>query len=285
MSSAYLSKAQELTLSIDAYYMLITQSLPLINTTILVTRPEGQGSTFSSMLTALGADVLEMPALAIVPPSSWDALDTVLAELSSYDWLVLTSANGVDYFTQRLHHNGYSLTTLSSLKIAVVGKKTAQSLQQLDISPTLVPPEFVADSLVAELCQCDDILGKRILFPRVESGGRDVLVQELTARGAIVTEVPAYQSGCPEQLSPAAWTALQAGKVNVVTFTSSKTVRCFWQLLAARGATLALLDGVAIASIGPQTSKTCCSVLGRVDIEAQEFTMDGLVQAIVQAIT
>ncbi len=260
----------------------MSKSVFLAGKVVLVTRPEGQLSQFSSDLEALGATVLEMPALAIVPPSSWEPLDTAIAQIATYDWLVLTSANGVDYFFQRLRHHGKDPDTIATMNIAVVGKKTAQRLAQFNVQPTLIPTDFVADALVSELCQREAIAGKQVLFPRVESGGREILVQSLTAQGAIVSEVAAYQSGCPDQMAPTVWKALQTRAVDVVTFTSSKTVRCFWELLAAQGATLELLDKVAIASIGPQTSETCQAIFGRVDIEAVEFTLEGLTQAILQ---
>ena len=254
----------------------------LANKTILVTRPAGQSSQFSLALQQQGAMVIEMPALEIVPPSSWEALDQEIAARSTFSWLILTSTNGVDYFCQRWQAQGKPLTELAELKIAVVGKKTAHSLQKLGITPDLIPTNFVADSLAAELGQRDNIQGKRILFPRVETGGREVLVQELTAKGAEVVEVAAYQSGCPSTMAPAVWSALQSRQVDVVTFASSKTVDCFWQLLVAQGGDRSLLNQVTLASIGPQTSEACRQLLGRVDLEAQEFTMDGLLQAIVQ---
>lgn len=259
-----------------------SQDLVLAGKTVLVTRPEGQHSTFSESLQALGATVLEMPALAIVPPSSWDAVDAAIACLAEYDWLILASANGVEYFLRRCQQLGQHLGDFTQLKVAVVGKKTAHSLQQFGIKPALIPANFVADALVAELCQREAIAGQRILFPRVESGGREVLVQELTAQGAIVTEIAAYQSGCPDRMTPEAWAAIQAQSIDIVTFTSSKTVHCFWQLLTAQGGSRSNLQGITIASIGPQTSETCRSVLGRVDIEAEEFTLEGLSRAIIQ---
>ncbi|HEY9829904.1 MAG TPA: uroporphyrinogen-III synthase, partial [Stenomitos sp.] len=132
--------------------------------------------------------------------------------------------------------------------------------------------------------------GKSVLFPRVESGGRDVLVKEITAQGAQVTEVAAYESGCPAQMAPAALEALQQQKVDIITFASSKTVKHFVQLLEKSlpedsqefPTAQSRLQNICIASIGPQTSITCRQLLGRVDVEAQEYTLEGLIQAIVQ---
>ncbi len=251
---------------------------PLGGKTILVTRSVGQSSQFSARLQEEGATVIEMPALEIGPPSSWEALDQAIAHLSALDWLILTSTNGVDYFFERLEVQGLDARALAKVKIAVVGEKTAQSLKQHCLQPDFVPPNYVADSLLENFPE--PLYGKRVLFPRVETGGREVLVKELTALGAEVIEVAAYQSRCPAAIAPDVLYALQRQAVDVITFASSKTVQCFCQLLAGHGGTI--LEGVCIASIGPQTSKSCLDLLGRVDVEAEQYTLEGLTQAIVQ---
>jgi uroporphyrinogen III methyltransferase/synthase len=251
--------------------------LPLTGKTILVTRSVGQSSQFSDRLVAVGAKVIEMPTLEIGPPSSWFELDQAIANLSNFNWLILTSTNGVDYFFERLIAKGRDTRALAGVKIAVVGEKTAQSLKQHHIQPDFIPPNFIADSLVENFPE--ELTGKKILFPRVESGGREVLVKELTAKGAQVIEVAAYQSCCPNSIPPAAELALQNHTIDIITFASSKTVQFFCELTAGK---LKLLDKIAIASIGPQTSKTCQALFGRVDIEAEEYTLDGLTQALVK---
>lgn len=284
------------------------RSLPLTGTTILVTRSAGQSSVFRDRLEQVGATVAEMPALEISPPSSWDHLDRAIAHLDTYHWLILTSSNGVDYFFDRLLNQGKDVRHLAGIKIAVVGKKTAASLSQRGLQPDFIPANFVADSLVAEFPEA--ISDKNILFPRVETGGRELLVAEFTAAGANVAEVAAYQSGCPKKIDPAIANLLQQRQVNVITFASSKTVQYFCQLLTQElesGQSLNpgnhpgdrldskitknyqdleqdlenLLSNVCLASIGPQTSKTCINLLGRVDVEAEEYTLDGLTQAII----
>lgn len=254
-----------------------TMNTPLTGKTILVTRSAGQSSQFRQLLQQEGARVIEMPALEIGPPSSWEELDNAILYLSDFSWLILTSTNGVDYFFERLQARGQDSRALAGVKIAVVGKKTAASLHQRGLQPDFIPPEFVADALVANFPE--KLEGKKVLFPRVESGGREVLVKELTAKGAKVVEVPAYESRCPEKIAPSALEALQGQAVDVITFASSKTVKNFLQLIAAEKV---CLDGVCIASIGPQTSQTCRQLLGRVDIEAREYTLEGLKEAIGQ---
>jgi uroporphyrinogen III methyltransferase/synthase len=262
----------------------VTSQSPIPNSltdkTVLITRSAGQSSQFAKLLQQTGATVLEMPALEIGPPSNWDGLDQAIAHLSSFDWLILTSTNGVDYFFERLTAQGKDARSLAGVNIAVVGKKTANSLSQRGLQPDFIPPDFVADSLITHFPDVDHLTGKKILFPRVESGGRDVLVKEFTDKGAVVTEVAAYQSRCPEAIAPETLTALEQGKVDILTFASSKTVQCFHQMLGIKANHW--LNHVCIASIGPQTSAACDRLLGRVDIEAEEYTLEGLVQAIVQ---
>ncbi len=267
-----------------------SSSLPLSGKTILVTRSVGQSSQFSDRLITLGATVIEMPTLEIGPPSCWEALDNAIAHLSDFDWLILTSTNAIDYFFERLNAQAKDSRALAGVKIAVVGEKTAYCLKQHSLQADFIPPNFIADSLVENFPE--DLHNKKVLFPRVESGGREVLLQELTHMGAEVIEVPAYQSRCPHSTSPSAELALQSGTVDVITFASSKTVQ-FFCLLAERifsenfegnqsSVVANSLEGVCIASIGPQTSKACRSFIGRVDVEALEYTLEGLTQALIK---
>jgi uroporphyrinogen III methyltransferase/synthase len=260
-----------------------SSTLPLSGKTILVTRSVGQSSQFSDRLIALGATVIEMPTLEIGPPSSWQALDDAITHLSDFDWLIFTSTNGIDYFFERLIAQEKDTRALAGVKIAVVGEKTAHCLKQRSLQPDFIPPNFIADSLVENFPE--NLHGKKVLFPRVESGGREILVKELTLKGAKVIEVAAYQSCCPSGIPAEAKLALQNRKIDVITFASSKTVQFFSQLtekiFSSNPDTSQFLEGVCIASIGPQTSKTCNFLFRRVDVEAKEYTLDGLTQALI----
>ena len=254
---------------------------------ILVTRSASQASQFTDLLTSRGAEVIEMPTLAILPPTSWEFLDQAIASLPNYDWLILTSANAVDSFFGRLKNSGKDSRALHSLKIAVVGRKTAEVLANYGIKPDLVPTDFVADALVDAFLAIPNyvLIDKKMLFPRVESGGREILVEQLQTHGAIVDAVPAYESGCPDAIAPMALEAIQNQnqKLDAIAFASSKTVKHFCQLLdrvTDQETWRSWLADVTIASIGPQTSQTCNELLGRVDCEAVEYTLDGLVEAI-----
>ncbi|MGK7940514.1 MAG: uroporphyrinogen-III C-methyltransferase [Crocosphaera sp.] len=261
-------------------------NLPLANKIILITRAKEQSSQFSLLLQKQGAKTIEMPALEILPPSSWEQLDMAIETLSSFDWLILTSANGVKFFFQRLQELGKDMRALGNIKIAVVGKKTASYLQQYYLTPDFIPPNFIADSLIAHFPE--SLSHQKILFPRVETGGREVLIKELQKEDANVVEVPAYQSGCPEKIDKQAWKALQEKQVNIVTFASSKTVKNFYTLLQkelnsnTQSDILSLLDNVVLASIGPQTSKTCYELFRRVDMEAEEYTLEGLTNQLIK---
>ena len=161
----------------------------------------------------------------------------------------------------------------------MVGEKTAQRLQAFDLQPDFVPPNYVADSLISRFPEV--LAGQRILFPRVETGGRDVLVREFAAQGAEVVEVAAYESRCPLHADPLAVEALRQNQVQVITFASSKTVQHFCDLLETADLDWRTwLNDLCIASIGPQTSRACDALLGRVDVEAKEHTLPGLLQAI-----
>jgi uroporphyrinogen III methyltransferase/synthase len=264
---------------LQTLFQSMAQFLPLAHRTVLVTRSTEQSGTFTQLLQQQGAQTLEMPALAIGPPSSWQLLDDAIFHLEDFHWLILTSGNGVTFFCDRVQALGFDLRKLAGLKIAVVGKKTAKTLQQYHLKADFMPPDFVADSLIEHFPE--DLAGKQVLFPRVETGGREVLLQELTRGGATVVEVPAYQSVCPDAIAPEALAALQRREIHAIAFASSKTVRNFCQLLAAAVPNYqALLAEIAIASIGPQTSKTCYELLDRVDIEAVEYTLEGLTAAI-----
>ncbi|MEM8501832.1 MAG: uroporphyrinogen-III C-methyltransferase [Cyanobacteria bacterium P01_D01_bin.1] len=252
----------------------ITQ--PLSGKTILVTRAASQASQFNQMLTERGAQVIDLPALVIREPASWEGMDSAITSLHKFDWLILTSPNAVNYFVDRLLHKGKDLRALVNLKIAVVGKKTNGFLRQRGLIADFTPPNFVADSLIEYFPE--DPAGQKLLFPRVEQGGRDILIKKMTECGAVVTEVAAYESACPDSIPPAAKLILETGTVDAITFASSKTVRHFAQLMIRTFGEdwLALLEGVAIASIGPQTSRDCQELLGKVTLQAEEYTLLGL---------
>jgi len=247
------------------------EKLPLFGRRIVVTRAREQASEFSAQLRALGADVAEFPVIATVPPADPSPLDQALANLSTYDWLIFTSVNGVRYFTERLDASPHDLRGLRA-RICAIGPATAKAIEALHLKVDLVPTQYVAESLVEAFAPFD-LQSKRILLPRA-AVARDVVPVELSRRGAIVDVVEAYRTIVPPNAA-ALVTEVFARKPHWITFTSSSTVKNF---LAIAGP--AVLEGVNIASIGPVTSETARMHGLHVAVEARQHTMDGLLQAI-----
>jgi uroporphyrinogen III methyltransferase/synthase len=243
------------------------ERLPLFGQTVAVTRTREQAETLAARLAALGARVVEVPTIEIQPPSDWKPLDNAIARLESFDWLIFTSANGVRFFTQRLDASSRDLRAVRA-RICAIGPATAAALAALHLKVDLVPPRYVAESLVAAFEKIP-IEGARILMPRA-AVARDLIPAELEKRGARVTVVEAYRTvPAPEARWP------QDPPVNWITFTSSSTVENFHALYGAER-----LNGVRLASIGPITSATARRLGLQVTVEAAEHTIDGLVEAI-----
>jgi uroporphyrinogen-III synthase len=252
----------------------------LSSRTIAVTRAETQLGEARRLFEAAGATVVDLPALVVTPPDEWGPLDDALAELDDFHWLIFSSGNGVEAVEQRLRRLGRSLARRPThLKIAAVGRKTAAQLESLGAPANFIPPSFVADSLLEHFPVSG--WGLRLLLPRVQSGGRTMLAEAFAAAGARVVEVAAYETRCPEGLPSAAVAALAQRRLDAITFSSSKTVNHTCQMLeAAFGpAWSSQLKGVAVVSIGPQTSERCWELLGRVDGEADPHDLAGLVEA------
>ena len=254
--------------------------------TVVLTRAEHQLGAARKLFEAAGAQVLDLPALVIGPPDSWGPLDDALGELEDFHWLVVSSANGVTAVDERLQAQGRSLARRpASLKIAAVGRKTAQQLEDLGATADFIPPDFVADSLLENFPV--GVWGQRILLPRVQSGGRTLLAEAFGEAGARVSEVAAYESRCPKDLPALTVAALEAGMAEAICFSSGKTVRHTVQLLEAQfGESWSEhISKLAVISIGPQTSAVCRELLGRVDAEADPHDLDGLVAACSRALT
>ena len=257
----------------------------LAGRTVAVTRAEQQLGAARRLFEAAGARVVDLPALVVGPPDDWRPLDDALAELTEFHWILFSSANGVEAVQQRLGRRGGSLAHRPrGVKIAAVGRKTAALLEQFGTAADFVPPDFIAESLVEHFPVSG--WGQRLLLPRVQSGGRTVLADAFAHAGARVVEVAAYETRCPEGLPSAAVAALEQRRLDAITFSSGKTVRHTAALLegAFGAAWRQRLAGVAIVSIGPQTSARCQELLGRVDAEADPYDLQGLVAACADAL-
>ncbi|MGH9503863.1 MAG: uroporphyrinogen-III synthase [Terriglobales bacterium] len=258
---------------------------PLAGVRVLVGRARHQASALSSGLRDLGAEVVEIPFIEIRKPRSYRALDQALKNLSEYDWLILTSVNGVEAVWARLRRLRMGGTPMRGLKVAAIGPATRQAIEQQGVKVNVVPREYVAESVVASLRR--RVKGKRVLLARAKVA-RDVIPRELRKLGARVDVVEAYETVVPPSSRKRIKASLQSSKQrpDVITFTSSSTVKNFSALLnhsAGSGASASLrrhLKGVRLASIGPVTSSTLREFGLRVDIEAAEYTIPGLIKAI-----
>ena len=253
--------------------------------TIAVTRAEQQLGAARRLFEQAGAQVVDLPALVVGPPEDWRPLDEALEDLAQFHWLLFSSANGVEALEGRLRRRGGDLSRApKGLRIAAVGRRTAERLDALGVRVDFVPARFTADALIEEFPV--SAWGLHLLLPRVQSGGRTLLAEAFGAAGARVVEVPAYETRCPDGLPTKAVQALQQGTLQAITFSSGKTVRHCAQLLegAFGPEWRQVLAGVKLVSIGPQTSQPCLEVLGRVDAEADPHDLEGLVAACERAL-
>jgi uroporphyrinogen-III synthase len=242
---------------------------------VLVTRPHGQASRLSAALAEQGATPVEVPAIRIEPPESWEAVDAAIAR-GGFAWVVFTSANGVTAFFERLAAAGMDARWFDGSNVAAIGPETARTLERAGVKASLVPDEYVAEALVACLADERDLSCAHILLPRADIA-REALQDGLRAAGAIVHSVVAYRTA-PETASPALVAQLRAGQIDVVTFTSASTVRGIVQIL---GGDLMLLATPTIACIGPITAAAAAALGLRVDVVAEQYTIPGLVAALI----
>jgi len=255
----------------------------LQNVRVLVGRARHQASALSAELRAHGATVVEIPFIEIRKPRSYRPLDTALLNLRNYDWIILTSVNGVNAFWARLQELGLSKNVLRYSKIAAIGPSTKKAVEDHGIRVNVMPGEYVAE-MVAKALR-NKVSGKRVLLARAKVA-RDVIPDELRKAGALVDVVEAYETIVPT-VSRKRLRALLANPrrcPHLITFTSSSTVKNFFALLGAKaGDQSKLSEDIHFASIGPITSATLWEMGCNIHIEAKKYTIPGLVQAIVKA--
>jgi uroporphyrinogen-III synthase len=256
---------------------------PLAGTRILVGRARHQAGSLSSSLRGLGAAVIEIPFIEIRKPQSYRPLDDALKNIESYNWLILTSANGVEAMWGRVRKLRITRRHLQHLQIAAIGPATKKAIVKHGLKVKMVPEEYVAESVVKGLR--DQVKGKRVLLIRAKVA-RDVIPEELRSAGAEVDVVEAYETVVPEKSRARLRTLMKNAnrRPHIVTFTSSSTVKNFADLLGnSKAPNSGWLKQVQFASIGPVTSATLRDLQMRVAFEAREFTMGGLIRAIVLA--
>lgn len=251
---------------------------PLFGRRIVVTRARSQAGELSARFEGLGAQVFEFPTIEIQPPRDFGPLDKAIHELDSFGWLVFTSVNGVEAFLDRLAHHDLDVRSVPrTAKIAAIGPATAERISAAGLRVDVVPKEYRAESLLEEVSE-SSLEGERVLIPRAKVA-REVLPERLREAGADVVVSPAYES-VPADTGRVDLTAsLEAGEVDCVTFTASSTVENFVQAFGPEEAGR-LLEQARVACIGPITADTAKKYGLRVDAEAEEYTIPGLVESV-----
>ena len=258
---------------------------PLFSKRIVVTRTRDQASELVSMLENYGAECLEYPTISLEPVDSYEILDRALESIGDFDWILFTSINAVDYFFKRLFDLGMDVRDLKGPRVAAVGRVTAEALSRRGIRADMLPEEFTGDGLAETLIR-EGVAGRNILIPRALKA-RETLPESLADAGARVIVAPVYQNVLPtsiegEELKNELHQALKEKRVDMVTFTSSSTVKNFVTLLGVSPEELLnLMAGVAIATIGPITAKTVQNYGLTVHVQPEEYTIPDLVENIV----
>ena len=256
---------------------------PLFGRRIVVTRARAQAGELSAMLRDLGSEVVEFPTIEIKPPEDSDPLDNAILELDNYDWLVFTSVNGVEAFLERLDHHGLDARAVPrGAKIAAIGPATADRLEVFGLRVDVVPREYRAESLLEEISD-HPLSGEKVLIPRAKVA-REILPEKLREAGAEVVVPPAYESVPSVEGKMDVARMIDAGEVDCVTFTASSTVDNFVLAFGEEGA-VRLLEKSRVACIGPITAATAAGYGLRVDAEAREYTIPGLVEAVADFFT
>jgi uroporphyrinogen III methyltransferase/synthase len=250
---------------------------PLFGKGVVITRPEAQAAQMRELLRRQGARAIAFPTIEIVPPESWQALDEALMRLESYRWIVFTSANGVRFFFRRLRETGRDLRDLKGVRICTIGPATAAAIEGMGIRVDLVPDSYISEGVVRAF-EKHDLKGLRILLPRAETA-RDVIPEGLAGLGAAVDVVTVYRTVASarqkEELEP----LMASGEIDIITFTSPSTVTHFIEIM---GKDFALPPQVRIACIGPVTADAVKKAGLPVHIMREEFTVPGLVAAMIE---
>ena len=256
---------------------------PLHQKNIIITRSKDKISDIKKLFANKGAQIFDFPAIDIWYPDDLNPLDDALSEINDFHWIIFSSSNGIKFVDERLRNYNTSLKECSKkIKIAVVGEKTSITLSELGIEADFVPPEFIADSLIENFPISG--YGLRVFLPRVQTGGRNLIADEFRNSGSRVVEVPAYETRCPDSIPIETINAISKRKIDAMVFSSGKTVSNSSFLLEKEFGKewLTFFDDVKLLTIGPQTSKTCEKIFGRVDREALKYTFEGLVDVAIE---
>ncbi|MFQ5560046.1 MAG: uroporphyrinogen-III C-methyltransferase, partial [Nitrospinota bacterium] len=224
---------------------------PFLQKKFLITRALHQAGSLVDMIEDKGGEAVVYPLIETIPPDSWESLDTCIDKLPSYDWIIFTSVNAVEFFLRRLDQRGMDIRNLHGIKICAIGVKTAKAVQNLGVRIDLIPDKFVAESVVASFREIG-VSGKHFFMPRAKEG-RDIIPKAFLEMGAILDIGICYQTVPPKQSAKEILTSFQNHEIDVITFTSSSTVDNFFKIVPAK---VLKEDPPIIASIGPITAKT-----------------------------
>lgn len=257
----------------------VDATCPLRGRTIVVTRAAAQASRFVELLESAGATVVEAPTIVIDPPASWAPLDAALDALAGFRFVIFTSVNGVAMVDRRLAERRLAWSAFAGARVAAIGPATAEALGAHGIDVAIVPAEYRAEALIQQL-RGEIRSGDGVLLPRAAQT-RDLLVRELQTIGARVVEVPVYETHIVSETAERLRTAFGAGRVDVVTFTSSSTVRHFAALFTDEERRR-WFPGLTVAAIGPITAATADELGLPTAIMPADYTIPALARAIEQ---
>ncbi len=257
-------------------------NFPLAGKTIVVTRARHQASRLSRELEALGACVIELPTIEIVPPGSYEPLDAALHDLQQYQWLIVTSVNTARVLAERAAGLHVDIPAIAGTQIVAIGSATAAALHETGFHVALIPPKYVAESVVDVLR--DKVAESRVLLARA-AVARDIIPDALRQLGASVDVVDAYRMVIPDESARLVRGVFTGSPLpDAVTFTSSSTATNFFQLLGEAGI-CSVPQGIQSISIGPITSATLRELGWEPATEADPHDVDGLVQAVIRALS
>ena len=248
---------------------------PLFGKRVLVTRARTQASKLTAALEEMGAECIEAPVIAVADPrDGYQELDGAIDRLAEYQWIIFTSTNGVEHFWSRLEYKKRDARALYGKKVCAIGAATAQALAEHGIRADVVPARYQAEGIV-EALKNELAAGDNILIPRA-AVARELLPAALSATGANVDVVPAYETIMGDLAADDLNEQLKKGDIDVITFTSSSTVVNLLKIVPS----VELLKNVRLAAIGPVTAETMGKYGLRADIVAEEYTIEGLVESI-----
>ncbi|MGO4888598.1 uroporphyrinogen-III synthase [Anaerobacillus sp. MEB173] len=247
----------------------------------MVTRAKAQAFALSNKIEQYGGIAIEVPLIAFQPPKNAEPIYQAIEHIHNFKWIVFTSANGIDYFFESLKESNRSTSSLSSLKVAVVGAKTEERLMAYGIKADLIPKEFVAESLLESLLEHVNS-ETPVLIPRGNLA-REIIPNGLRKKGIPVTELDVYETVLAGEAKHTLIGLLQGNDLDVITFTSPSTVDHFVQVLEGTNWRNEI-NMIQIACIGPITAQAVEKNGLTPDIVAKEYTIHGLLQAIAETV-